>query len=112
VDYLGELEQLVLFAVLRLGDEAYGVTIRDEIHAKTGREVSAGAIYTMLARLEERGLVKAAVVAPAPGKVGRPRKHYVLRPAGARALRKAYGGIQALAGGMLGKLTDLAEGGR
>ena len=107
-DCLGEFEQLVLFAVLRLNDDASGVAIHDEIEARTGRSVSPGAIYTTLGRLEERRLV-GSVVRPSVGRVGRPRKHYMLRPAGARALRDAYDGLQALAGGLLGKLGELAN---
>ena len=107
--YLGEFEQLVLFAVLRL-DDASGIAIHDEIEARTGRDVSPGAIYTTLGRLEERGLVTSEVLAPEPGKVGRPRKHYTLQPRGARALRDAYAGLQALAGGSLGKLAQIAKG--
>lgn len=107
---LGEFEQLVLFAVLRLEDEASGVAIHDEIEARTGRDVSPGAIYTTLGRLEERGLVTSVVLTPTPGRVGRPRKHYTLRPSGARALRDAYGSLQALAGGFLAKLSELAKG--
>ena len=108
--YLGEFEQLVLFAVLRL-DEASGIAIHDEIEARTGRDVSPGAIYTTLGRLEERGLVSSEVLSPEPGKVGRPRKHYTLQPRGARAIRDAYAGLQALAGGSLGKLAQIAKGG-
>jgi PadR family transcriptional regulator PadR len=107
---LGEFEQLVLFAVLRLNDDASGVAIHDEIEARTGRDVSPGSIYTTLGRLEERGLVTSVVTAPASARVGRPRKHYTLRPAGARALREAYGNIQALSVGLLPKLADLARG--
>ena len=107
--YLGEFEQLVLFAVLRL-DDASGIAIHDEIEARTGRDVSPGAIYTTLGRLEERGFVTSEVLAPEPGKVGRPRKHYTLQPRGARALRDAYAGLQALAGGSLGKLAQIAKG--
>lgn len=107
--YLGEFEQLVLFAVLRLED-ASGIAIHDEIEARTGRDVSPGAIYTTLARLETRGFVMAGD-APAPtGGVGRPRKAYTLRPAGARALEDAYGQLQALAGGHLDKLSAIAKG--
>lgn len=106
--YLGEFEQLVLFAVLRL-DEASGIAIHDEIEARTGRDVSPGAIYTTLGRLEARGLVSSEALAPEPGRVGRPRKHYTLRAAGARALRDAYGSLQALAGGSLGKLNAIAR---
>jgi PadR family transcriptional regulator PadR len=110
VSTLGEFEQLVLFAVLRLDEDASGVAIHDAIEARTGRDVSPGAIYTTLGRLEERGLVRSIVVTPASGRVGRPRKHYTLRPAGAKALRDAYDGIQALALGLLPKLSDLAKG--
>jgi DNA-binding PadR family transcriptional regulator len=107
--YLGEFEQLVLFAVLRL-DEASGIAIHDEIEARTGRDVSPGAIYTTLGRLESRGFV-IADDAPAPtGGVGRPRKAYILRPAGARALKHAYGQLQALAGGHLDRLSTIAKG--
>jgi PadR family transcriptional regulator PadR len=106
---LGEFEQLVLFAVLRLDKDASGVAIHDAIEARTGRDVSPGAIYTTLGRLEERGLVSSVVITPASARVGRPRKHYTLRPAGAKALRDAYDSIQALAVGLLPKLSALAR---
>lgn len=107
---LGEFEQLVLFAVLRLDADASGVAIHDEIETRTGRDVSPGAIYTTLGRLEERGLVTSMVVTAASARVGRPRKHYTLRPAGAKALREAYDSIQALAVGLLSKLSELSRG--
>jgi DNA-binding PadR family transcriptional regulator len=107
---LGEFEQLVLFAVLRLQEDASGVAIHDEILRRTGREVSPGAIYTTLGRLEERGLVRSTIVESPAARVGRPRKQYQLRPAGARALRDAYANIQALAVGVLPKLAELAKG--
>ena len=107
--YLGEFEQLVLFAVLRLAD-ASGIAIHDEIEARTGRNVSPGAIYTTLGRLEQRGLVRSEVLTAEPGRVGRPRKRYVLRPLGARALRAAYSDLQALADGYLPKLGAIAKG--
>jgi DNA-binding PadR family transcriptional regulator len=107
--YLGEFEQLVLFAVLRL-DNASGITIHDEIEERTGRDVSPGAIYTTLGRLEARGLVRSETVPSQAGQVGRPRKHYTLLPAGAKALKSAYTTLQALAGGSLEKLGRLARG--
>lgn len=107
---LGEFEQLVLFAILRLEQRAAGVAIRDEIEARTGRDVSPGAIYTTLGRLEERGLVQSTVVSSAEARVGRPRKQYTLRPAGARALHESYNNIQALAVGLRPKLSALAKG--
>jgi PadR family transcriptional regulator PadR len=106
---LGEFEQLVLFTVLRLHEDASGVAIHDEIEKRTGRDVSPGAIYTTLGRLEERGFVRSVVCAPS-ARVGRPRKHYMLRPAGAKALREAYEDIQAVAVGLLPKLSHLARG--
>lgn len=108
--YLGEFEQLILFAVLQLGEGAYGVSIREAIEERTGRAVSSGAIYTALARLEERGLVRSSVADPEPGRPGRPRKYYALRPQGARALLEAYETIQAMAGGLIPRLAELAEG--
>ena len=107
--YLGEFEQLVLFSVLELGDEAYGATIRETIERKTGRVASSGAIYTTLGRLAERNLVASRLGEPAPGRVGRPRKYYSLEPEGARALRATYDTIQAMAGGLISRLDDLAE---
>lgn len=107
--YLGEFEQLILFSVLQLGDEAYGVTIRETIEERTGRTVSVGAIYTALGRLEERGLVRSRTEDP-QGRAGRPRKFYVLRREGARALKDSYSTIQAMAGGLIAKLTEAAEG--
>jgi DNA-binding PadR family transcriptional regulator len=110
VGYLGEFEQLILFSVLQLGEGAYGVSIRETIEQRTGRAVSSGAIYTTLGRLEERGLVRSSVHEREHRRVGRPRKYYQLRPAGARALRDSYAAIQAMAGGLALRLTELAEG--
>ncbi len=106
---LGEFEQLILFAVLRLGDEACGVSIREDIEERTGRVISSGAIYTALGRMEERGLVKSWVGQPTSGKPGRPRKYYILELTGARVLRDSYTMIQAMAGGLIPKLIGLAE---
>jgi DNA-binding PadR family transcriptional regulator len=110
--YLGEFEQLILFSVLNLGEGAYGVAIREDIEARTGRVVSSGAIYTALGRLEERGFVSArsaAAGAGLAGRAGRPRKYYGLEPAGARALRSTWTTMQAMAGGLVPRLTELAE---
>jgi PadR family transcriptional regulator PadR len=108
--YLGEFEQLILFALLQLGDDAYGVTIREAIEERTGKAISAGAIYTALGRLEERGLVRSQTETSVEGRMGRPRKFYRLRPDGARALKDSYATIQAMAGGLIPKLNRLAEG--
>lgn len=94
--------------MLDLGEEAYGVAIRETIEERTGKVVSSGAIYTTLGRLGERGLVSHRVES-GEGRVGRPRKYYTLEPAGARALKTSYSRMQAMALGLVAKLTKLAE---
>lgn len=106
--YLGAFEQLILFSVLQLEDEAYGVSIRENVEERTGRTVSIGAIYTTLGRLEERGLVRSHTE-ESQGRAGRPRKYYALAPEGARELRESYASIQAMAGGLTSELDRLAE---
>lgn len=107
--YLGEFEQLILFALLDLGKDAYGVAIRESIEERTGRTVSSGAIYTTLGRLEERDMVSSRLDKESEGP-GRPRKYYDLDPAGARALMDAYETMQSMAGGLIPRLTERAEG--
>ena len=107
--YLGEFEQLILFSVLELGDNAYGGSIRANIEDRTGRTVSSGAIYTCLGRMERKGFVESRHGSPVLGRAGRPRKFYTLRPDGARALKASYATIQAAAGGLIPRLTELAE---
>ena len=106
--HLGAFEQLILFSVLQLKDEAYGVSIRENIEQRTGRTVSIGAIYTTLGRLEERGLLRARTEKPR-GRTGRPRKYYALSPEGARELRESYASIESMAGGLITELDGLAE---
>ena len=97
---LGDFEQLVLLGVLRLGEEAYGAAIRQEIHERSGRDVSINAVYTTLERLEGKGLLRSSIGAPTAERGGRRRKFYALRPAGATALRDAYRAFTAMAGGL------------
>jgi DNA-binding PadR family transcriptional regulator len=97
---LGDFEQLVLMGVLRLGDAAYGAAIRQEIHARSGRDVSISAVYTTLDRLEGKGFLRSSIGAPTPERGGRRRKFYALRPAGAAALQQAYHAITAMAAGL------------
>ena len=107
--YLGAFEQLVLFSVVKLGDQAYGGAIREAIEERTGRVVSSGAINTALSRLAERRQVRSTIGdAGGPGRVGRPRKYYTLTPAGARALRDSYMPIQSMAGDLMAEVTALA----
>lgn len=101
---LGDFEQLVLLGVLRLGDEAYGASIRQEIHARSGRDVSINAVYTTLERLQGKGFLRSWVGEPTPQRGGRRRKFYALRPSGEAALRHAYRAITAMAGGLEARL--------
>ena len=97
---LGDFEQLVLLGVLRLDEEAYGAAIRQEIHARSGRDVSINAVYTTLDRLEAKGLLRSWVGDPTPQRGGRRRKFYALKPAGVAALRHAYQAFTAMADGL------------
>jgi PadR family transcriptional regulator, regulatory protein PadR len=99
-DFLGEFEQLVLFALLRIGEGAYGVPIRDEIEARTGRTISASAVYTALERLETRGFVASWFGDPTPARGGRRKRHCRVEPAGQRALHRSYDGLQRMARGV------------
>ena len=107
---LGELEQVVLFALVRLGGETHGVPVVHEIAEHTGRRVSPGALYTVLERLETKGYVESWIGDSVPNRGGRRRKVYRIRPEGARVLREWYGGIQDMASGVLTRLDRLAEG--
>src|ERR1041384_2246456 len=101
---LGDFEQLVLLGVLRLADRAYGAAIRQEIHGRSGRDVSINAIYTTLDRLERKGFLRSWIGAPTPERGGRRRKFYALRPAGIAALRQAYRAFTAMADGFQSRL--------
>lgn len=103
---LGDFEQLVLLGVLRLqsGDGAYGAVIRQEIHARSGRDVSINAVYTTLDRLEAKGLLKSWVGDPTPQRGGRRRKCHALTPAGVAALSRAYRAVTAMADGFQARL--------
>ncbi len=103
---LGDFEQIVLLAVLRLGEEAYGAALRQEIHARSGRDVSINAVYTTLDRLERKGLLKSWDGEPTPERGGRRRKFYGLRPAGETALRAAYRTFTAMADGLERRLAN------
>ena len=104
-DVLGEFEQLVLLAVLRLDDEAYGAAIARALREKAGRDASPGAIFTTLERLEARGLVRSRYGEPTPERGGRRKRYYRLRSAGQRALSRSYMATLRMAQGLEAKLT-------
>ena len=93
---LGEFEQIVLLAILRLDDGAYGTAIRQEISACTGRDPAPGALYTALERLEEKALVTSAFGDPTPERGGRAKRYYLLRPRAVEALRESRRALVAL----------------
>lgn len=104
---LGEFEQLVLLALLRLGRDAYGATVRREIESRAGREVAISAVYTTLERLERKGYVRSRVGEPTAERGGRRRRHFELRPAGAHALRAAYEAFIGMTAGLERQLKAL-----
>lgn len=100
---LGDLQHLVLLAVLRLGREAYGVSVRDEIRRRAGRELSLGAVYSALRRLEAQGLLVASKGEPEPVSGGKAKTFFEPTPEGLEALRSAQREIR----GMLEGLPEL-----
>lgn len=101
---LGEFEQLLLFALLHLEAEAWGRRIRELVLERTGREVSPGALYTTLDRLEDQGLVVSFLGEGTPARGGRRRRHYRLTPAGQEALASSWSTMWAMAEGVLDRL--------
>ena len=97
---LGEFEQLVLLAVLRLKDDAYAVPIRQEIEDRTKRSAARGAVYITLDRLEEKGYLKSRLGEGSPERGGRPRRYYTVCPAGVRALEQSWTALRNMWAGM------------
>jgi PadR family transcriptional regulator PadR len=95
-EYLGEFEQMVLLAVARLGDEAYGMSILEEITETTGNEAAVASVYAALDRLERRRLVSSRIGAPTPERGGRAKRFFRLHPAGRMALRRSRQALNAL----------------
>ena len=87
--HLSDAEQQALLAVWRLGDDAYGTTIRDEIAKCTGRRLSTSAIYVTLVRLERDGLVASTMSDPTPVRGGKAKRFFGIEPAGVQALKRA-----------------------
>jgi DNA-binding PadR family transcriptional regulator len=87
--YLGELEQVVLLAVVHLGEEAYGVPILDFVRHRARRRLARGALYTVLARLEDKGCLRSRLGEPVEERGGRPRRYYSTTAAGFAALGRS-----------------------
>lgn len=96
----GEFEQIVLLAILRLEENAYGVSIREEIRRCIGRTVTPGAIYTTLERLEAKGLVTSTPGEPTAERGGRAKCMYTVTKQGCKLLRQAQLAFRAMAAGL------------
>jgi DNA-binding PadR family transcriptional regulator len=99
-DFLGEFEQLVLLAVLRLGSEAYGLAVRREIALRTGRDAAIGAVYATLDRLEEKGLVTSQLAGATPTRGGRAKRCFHLTAQGERTLRTSQKALARMLDGL------------
>ena len=97
---LGEFEQLILLAILRLHDNAYGVTIRAELADRAGRAVAPGALYTALERLETKALITSRMSEPTPQRGGRAKRHVTVTAAGVEALTRAMRAYERLLEGL------------
>ena len=99
-DYLGEFEHIVALALLRLKDQAYGVTVRREIELRTKRETSIGAVYATLERLEAKGYVKSYRGDPTPERGGRSKRFFLITAKGAAALNRTQRALRSMGEGL------------
>jgi PadR family transcriptional regulator PadR len=97
---LGEFELVVLLAVLQLGDDAYGVPVRDEIVHRTGRDVARGAVYVTLDRLTRKGYLRSRLADPTPERGGRPKRYFELTARGNKALRESLAALERMREGL------------
>jgi PadR family transcriptional regulator PadR len=84
--HLGDLEELVLLSVLRLGNDAHGGAVRDMLRTQAGRRLSVSTVYVTLLRLEEKGYVRSWMGESTPERGGKAKRHFEIRPEGRRAL--------------------------
>src|SRR6202049_3029179 len=99
-DYLGEFEHIVVLALLRLSDRAYGVTVRQEITSRISREVSIGAVYATLDRLEAKGYVKSHLGDPTPERGGRSKRFFRVSAKGLAAVNRTHHALQCMTAGL------------
>lgn len=99
-DSAGDFEKLLLLAVLRLGDDAYGAAIIEEVTRRTGRDVSPGAAYVALRRLEDKGMLRSRTGEPTPERGGRSKRYYEVRTDGLAVLRSARHDWEAMIEGL------------
>lgn len=98
--HLSEFEMLMLLALQRLGEDAYGVAVRREIEERTGKSVSVGAVYTALDRMQRRGYISSFEGEATPKRGGRAKRHYRVETQGHRALQRTFDALSAMADGL------------
>ena len=103
-DYLGEFEQMILLSIMRLGDRAYGLAIRDELEAVAERTPSSGSLYTTLDRMEKKGLLVSSAGEITQERGGRPRRYVRITPEGHALLARSRTRLLALWNGLEGAL--------
>jgi PadR family transcriptional regulator PadR len=106
LDNLGEFEQIVLLALLRLGDAAYGMAVRREIESRTSRHVAIGAVYATLDRMEKKGLVKSSLGDPSPERGGRAKRSFRLTALGSASLKQSQRSLKQMTQGLSPELIS------
>jgi len=104
---VGEFEHVVLLALMRLGNGAYGASIRREIRERTGRDAAVGSVYMALNRLEQKKMIVSYAGLPTAQRGGRRRRHYLIDTDGQKALGRAYRAFIAMAEGFESELANL-----
>lgn len=97
---LGEFELLVLLAALSLGDDAYPVSVAEDLEQRTGRKTSRAAVLITLERLEDKGMLSSWYGDPTPVRGGRAKRHFAVKPLGIRAVRQAVSQIRTMTAGL------------
>jgi DNA-binding PadR family transcriptional regulator len=105
-NFLGEFEHMLLAAVIRLGEDAYGASILQEIEKQAGRRVPSGSLYVTLDRLERKGLIRSYAGDPEPGRGGRPKRFVRITPEGLRAVREVREAMLNLWAGIEGQIEE------
>ena len=99
-EVLGPLEHIILIALVRLKERAYGMTVRREIEERTGRDISIGAVYATLERLQGKGYVSSSIGEPTPERGGRAKRFFRIEPRGEKALRASHDVIRKMTHGL------------
>jgi DNA-binding PadR family transcriptional regulator len=107
-DVIGQFEQAVLVAIIRLHKDAYGRAVLNEVQRRLNRDVSAGAVYTTLERLETKGLVSSKLAPGTALRGGRARRYFAATGAGVRALNEARSALETLWEGIVWPLKGRA----